>query len=228
MAEFAAEAARLGARIVLYPELIVTGYIDPDRIAKLAEPLTGPSVQSLAATAERLDVALAFGFAGRAPDGSIRNSLVFVGSNGEVAGVYRKVHLWDTEKTWALPGESTTVLWMEGVRACGWICYDTRFPELARSQALAGMELALVATAWLGHGEEWELALRAAKPAKPRPLDRPSPRAYTAQDDTAGSRDRSRTRVRYPRYRWPPGTHYRRTCSPRNPAHAGGRIGSGL
>ena len=49
----------------------------------------------------------------------------------------------------------------EGVKVSGWICYDTRFPEMARLAFLAGAELCLVPTAWLGPAEEWELALRA-------------------------------------------------------------------
>lgn len=50
---------------------------------------------------------------------------------------------------------------MDGVACSGWICYDTRFPEVGRLAALGGADLGLVATAWLGPGEEWELAMRA-------------------------------------------------------------------
>ena len=161
MREFAREAAALGARVVLYPELIVSGYLAPELIPALAEPVSGPSVTSLARAAAELGTALAFGLAERGEDGRCHNSLVFLGSHGELAGVYRKAHLWDTEKRWAAPGDGSTVLEYCGARTGGWICYDTRFPELARAQALAGVELALVATAWLGPGDEWELSLRA-------------------------------------------------------------------
>jgi predicted amidohydrolase len=80
---------------------------------------------------------------------------------GQVAGVYHKMHLWDTEREWAEPGREVLSVELDEVRYTGWICYDTRFPELARLGALAGAEVALVPTAWLGPGEEWELALRA-------------------------------------------------------------------
>lgn len=161
MREYAREAAGLGARLVLYPELIVTGYLAPERIPALAEPVSGPAVQSLSRAAVETKTALAFGFAERGEDGRCHNSLVFVGARGELAGVYRKTHLWDTEKRWAAPGEGSTVLEYCGARTGGWICYDTRFPELARAQAMAGIELALVATAWLGPADEWDLSLRA-------------------------------------------------------------------
>jgi (R)-amidase len=73
---------------------------------------------------------------------------------------YRKVHLWDTEKTWATPGDAFPVAQWEGVTVGQWICYDSRFPEAARSLARAGARLALAGAAWLGPAEEWELALR--------------------------------------------------------------------
>jgi predicted amidohydrolase len=161
MRGYAREAAGLGCRVVLYPECIVTGYLAPERMAALAEPLSGPSVTSLRRAAAELGVALAFGLAERGEDGRCRNSLVFVGTDGAIAGAYRKVHLWDTEKRWAEAGDRSLLLDYCGARTGGWICYDTRFPELARAQGLAGAELALVATAWLGPGEEWELSLRA-------------------------------------------------------------------
>jgi predicted amidohydrolase len=46
------------------------------------------------------------------------------------------------------------------VRCGAWVCYDTRFPELARRLALDGATLGLVSAAWLGPAEEWELAVR--------------------------------------------------------------------
>jgi predicted amidohydrolase len=160
MVSYAEEAAASGARIVLYPELIVTGYLAAERMPALAEWLTGAAVTRLAAAADGLGICLAFGLAERTESGA-HNSLVFVDGGGRVAGVYRKVHLWDAEKTWAQPGAGAVTVTLDGLDVGGWICYDTRFPELARAEALAGAELALVATAWLGPGEEWELALRA-------------------------------------------------------------------
>ena len=41
-----------------------------------------------------------------------------------------------------------------------WICYDSRFPEAARTLARAGASLALVGSAWFGPADEWELAIR--------------------------------------------------------------------
>ena len=89
------------------------------------------------------------------------NSLVTIDRHGQVASVYRKMHLWDQEKTWAEGGTQTQIGEVEGVAYGSWICYDTRFPEIGRLVALGGADIALVATAWLGPTAEWELALRA-------------------------------------------------------------------
>jgi len=162
MIEYADQAREAGCELILYPELIVTGYLCPDDVAPLAEPIAGPSAQALARAARQIGIALAFGMAELDPARGVRyNSMVVLDNQGQLAGVYRKMHLWDTEKQWAEPGQEVASFAIRDVRCSGWICYDTRFPELARLAALGGAEVCLVPTAWLGPGEEWELALRA-------------------------------------------------------------------
>jgi len=162
MAAYAEQARDQGCELILFPELIVTGYLPPDQVRSLVEPVTGPSVRMLAETARDLDIAIAFGLAELDEErGVCHNSLVVLDHRGEVAALYHKMHLWATEKEWAEAGIEVLACEMAGVRYSGWICYDTRFPELARLGALSGADVGLVATAWLGPGEEWELALRA-------------------------------------------------------------------
>jgi predicted amidohydrolase len=162
MIHYAAEAQGVGCDLILFPELIVTGYLAPEQIPPLAEPVTGPSVQALAKAARELQIGIVFGFAELDEAVGVRyNSLVVLDQHGELVTVYHKIHLWDTERQWAQGGDEVKVFDVGGMRCTGWICYDTRFPELARIAALGGADVALVATAWLGPGEEWELALRA-------------------------------------------------------------------
>jgi predicted amidohydrolase len=119
-------------------------------------------VQALSQAARELGIAIAFGMAELDELTQLRyNSLVALNQSGEIAGVYRKMHLWSSEKEWAEKGDSVPLFEVAGVRASGWICYDTRFPEVGRLAALAGADVGLVATAWLGPGEEWEVCLRA-------------------------------------------------------------------
>ena len=139
----------------------MSGYIAAARIPEQAEPVSGPSVCRVQAAAASCGIAVAFGMAEAATDGRLYDSLVVVDGAGAVAAVYRKLHLFGAETSWASPGGEVPVFDLGGVTATGWICFDTRFPEQARCAAAGGAELALVPTAWLGPPPEWELALRA-------------------------------------------------------------------
>jgi len=161
MAVLALEAAKTGAGLVVFPELALTGYLAPERIPPLAARIQGPEVAAVRTAARAAGIGLAFGFPELLEDGTRRNSMALLDGNGEVLCLYRKTHLWDTERLWAVPGEGFPTASFQGVRFGMWICYDTRFPECARSYLLAGATCALVSTAWLGPAEEWELALRA-------------------------------------------------------------------
>jgi predicted amidohydrolase len=161
MRALAGEAARAGATVLVLPELCLCGYLRAEDARARAVAATGPEIAGLRACARENRIALAFGFAEAAPGGALHNSMAFVDSLGTLTAVYRKVHLWATEKTWAEPGASFSAFDALGIRAGMWVCYDSRFPEAARTLARAGATLALVGSAWFGPAEEWELALRA-------------------------------------------------------------------
>ncbi|MGI6209665.1 MAG: carbon-nitrogen hydrolase family protein [Anaerolineae bacterium] len=153
-------AADRGADLIVFPELALTGYLPPEEVAPLAVAAEGPELAPLREAAARLELGVALGFPELA-NGVRYNSMVFLSSAGDVSYVYRKTHLWDTERQWAAPGTSVGTFDAGGMQAGMWICYDTRFPEVGRLVAAGGGTLALVATAWLGPAAEWELALRA-------------------------------------------------------------------
>lgn len=160
MLDYADVARARGCTLILFPELILTGYLPAACVPPLAEPLNGPSVQQIINGAQRLGIAIAFGMAEQ-ENGLCRNSMVVIDPRGQIVGVYRKIHLWGDEATWAVPGDEVIAFELDGVLCSAWICYDTRFPEVARLAALAGAEVALVSTAWLGPRDEWILAMRA-------------------------------------------------------------------
>ena len=155
------EAAAAGCAVIVFPELIVSGYLPAEEVPEQAEPVDGPSVARVREDAAAAGIAVAFGMAERAPDGALYDSMVVVDATGELLATYRKVHLFGAERSWATAGDEVPVFTVGGVKAGGWICFDTRFPEVARSAAAGGAELALVPAAWLGPLDEWELALRA-------------------------------------------------------------------
>jgi predicted amidohydrolase len=155
------EAAGAGCAVIVFPELIVSGYLAAERIPEQAEPVPGPAVARVQEDAAAAGIAAAFGMAEQAPDGTLYDSLVVVDGAGTLLATYRKLHLFGAETSWAAAGDTVPVFTVGGIAASGWICFDTRFPELARCAAAGGAVLALVPTAWLGPPAEWELALRA-------------------------------------------------------------------
>lgn len=154
------EARAQGCSLVVFPELVTTGYSRPERVAAMAEPIPGPASEVLAAIAADQGIALAAGLPEE--EGAHRfNTLLLLGADGKELGRYRKVHLWETEKSWARPGDGFPVVDWGGVRTGLWNCYDCRFPEAGRAVARKGAVLALAPAAWLGPADEWELAVRA-------------------------------------------------------------------
>ncbi|MFD8571480.1 nitrilase-related carbon-nitrogen hydrolase [Streptomyces sp. NPDC059639] len=151
-AEEAVEAAaRAGARVVVLPELANSGYVF-DSVAEaraLAEPLDGPTVTAWSAAARRYGVTLVAGLAELDGD-RVRNSAVVIDPAGELRAVYRKAHLFGTEKDFFVPGdEAPPVVDIDGVGRIGvMVCYDLEFPEWVRRVALAGTELLCAPVNW--------------------------------------------------------------------------------
>ena len=157
----AAQAAEDGVKLLVLPELGITGYGQPDKVAASAEPIPGPISEQLSAIAREHHLAIAAGIAEKDEQtGLLHNTMLLLDENGGEILRYRKVHLWDTEKSWATPGTGFPVAPLQDTQIGMIICYDSRFPEAVRSLAKNGAQLALSCAAWFGPDEEWELALR--------------------------------------------------------------------
>ena len=165
-------AAGAGAQLAVLPEYL--DYLGTDAGAlDAAEPVPGPFIERLAARARALGVwVLAGSVHARAPDGRCTNASLLLDRQGRVAARYDKLHLFDIglagqpsyrESATVGGGDRIVTAEIDGVLAGLSICYDLRFPELYRLQALAGARLLLVPAAFTAHkgGDHWELLLRA-------------------------------------------------------------------
>jgi 5-aminopentanamidase len=145
-----ARAAEAGARLVVLPELVNSGYIfdRPGEARELAEHLTGATVAEWGALAREHGLVVVGGFCERDDDGAVRNSAVLVDASGTRA-VYRKAHLWGDEPDHFVPGaEPPPVVETAFGRVGLLICYDAEFPEWVRVPALAGADLLAVPANW--------------------------------------------------------------------------------
>jgi len=146
-----AAAATAGARLVVFPELSLSGYdvallrADPARCAAEA----GGSALTMVGDACRTHrVTAVVGGCVRRDDGWAIGALV-VGPDGRLVAEYHKRHLDGHEQELFVPGRHDVLLDVDGWRLGLGICYDASFPEHARSLALAGADAYLCPGAFL-------------------------------------------------------------------------------
>lgn len=135
-----------------------------------AEPLDGPFVTMLRRRAAETGVAVIAGVTLPAGDRA-SNALVAVDGTGEVAGVYRKVHLYDafgtreSDRLEPGPADAEPVTLRVGELTFGMLtCYDLRFPESARRLVDAGADVLVYPAAWMAgplKADHWRTLLRA-------------------------------------------------------------------
>lgn len=145
------ETVSAGAQLTVFPECTTTGYCcsSAEEVFNLAEPLDGPTLERVAAMCAELKTMVIFGFL-ELDQNRVFNSLALVGPSG-VAGTYRKVHLpYLGLDRFTTPGDrpfevlATPLDLNIGMN----ICYDSSFPEAARSLTLLGADLIALPTNW--------------------------------------------------------------------------------
>jgi N-carbamoylputrescine amidase len=150
-----AAAAGQGAQVVCLPELFASPYFcqveDPARF-ELAEPVSGPTGEAIAAAARKHGVVVVTPLFERRAAGVYHNSVVVHGPEGEALGLYRKMHIPDDplyyEKYYFTPGDLGFVTVATPFATLGpLICWDQWYPEAARLTALGGAQILCYPTA---------------------------------------------------------------------------------
>lgn len=165
-------AAADGAELIVLPELFNL-YGNLQQAAAEAEPLDGPTAQLLRELAVESKAWIIGGsFAEMGTGGKAYNTSLTIDPQGQVRGVYRKMHLFDVdlgevlrvkESDHLLPGQDTGCFDIDLARIGVSICYDLRFPEIYREQSRRGAELFCIPAAFTRTTgrDHWELLLRA-------------------------------------------------------------------
>ncbi|MDK1490417.1 carbon-nitrogen hydrolase family protein [Sinorhizobium sp. 7-81] len=174
MAKLVREAAARGATYIQTPEM--TGAIQRDRAglrSVLKDEANDIVVRAAANLAGELGVYL---HVGSTPiglsDGKIANRGFLFGPDGVKICDYDKIHMFDVDlengESWResaayRPGATARIADLSFGKLGFSICYDVRFPELFRQQAVAGAEIMSVPAAFTRQTGEahWEILLRA-------------------------------------------------------------------
>jgi len=146
--------------IAVFPELYLGGY-DLSLAPESACAPDSPELRAIAAAAAATSTAVVVGFAERAEDGSLFNSVACIDRDGSLAGVYRKTRLFGAEPDVFEAGDEQRLVRLAGLDVGPLICFDIEFPEPARELAAAGAELLVTSSANMApFGPDHERATR--------------------------------------------------------------------
>ena len=168
------DAAGQGATYIQTPEM--TGALIRDKEARAAS-FTSEDKDIIVSTsrklAKELGIFLHIGSTAilRA-DGKLANRALLFGPDGATLAVYDKIHMFDVDldngESWREsaayePGTEAVVTEIDGARLGFAVCYDLRFPQLFRAEALAGADVLSVPAAFTRQTGEahWHVLLRA-------------------------------------------------------------------
>src|SRR5256885_4546174 len=158
------EAGRNGAQIICLPELFRTQYFcqreDP-ALFDLAETIPGPTTEAMSKAAVEARAIVIVSLFEQRTRGLYHNTAALIGSDGEIKGLYRKMHIPDDplyyEKYYFTPGDLGFKAFDTDVGRIGTlVCWDQWYPEGARLTALQGAQVLFYPTAIGWHPAEKE------------------------------------------------------------------------
>ena len=156
------EAAKRGAQIICLQELFRSQYFCREENAalfELAEPVPGPSTETLSKLARSLNVVIIGSLFERRAAGIYHNTAATIDADGSLAGKYRKMHIPDDplyyEKFYFTPGDLGFPNFDTRFARIGvLVCWDQWYPEGARLSSLGGANILFYPTAIGWHPAE--------------------------------------------------------------------------
>jgi N-carbamoylputrescine amidase len=156
------EAAARGAQIVCLQELFRSQYFCREENAALfdlAETIPGPSTQAIGKVAKEAGVSVVASLFEKRAAGLYHNTAAVLGSDGELRGIYRKMHIPDDplyfEKFYFTPGDTGFLNFDTPAGRIGvLVCWDQWYPEGARLTSLQGAQILFYPTAIGWHPHE--------------------------------------------------------------------------
>jgi len=149
--DFSARARDAGAELIVFPEMVDTGYAMPI-IADKATAWSEGAVPKLQEIAKAVSITVIAGVSER-EGSSIYNAQAVISANGKIVAKYRKTHLFAVaplqEDKCFTAGNELASFTIEGFRFGLSICYDLRFPDLYQTLSVRdSVNAFIVSSAW--------------------------------------------------------------------------------
>lgn len=156
------EAARMGAQVVCLQELFRSQYfcrVESAELFDLAEEIPGPSTDAISKVAKESRVVVVASLFEKRAQGLYHNTAAVLNADGELQGIYRKMHIPDDplfyEKFYFTPGDLGFKNFDAPFGRFGvLVCWDQWYPEAARLTAMQGASVLFYPTAIGWHPHE--------------------------------------------------------------------------
>lgn len=135
-----------GADIMCFPEMSITGYIDPTRQPDAILRLDGPEIARFASMTRQSDVTAIAGLVEANPNGKPFITQV-VAQDGKLVGFYRKINVAEDEVRWFAPGDRIAMFAHRSITFGLAICADIGKPEIFSESARRGARIVFEAAA---------------------------------------------------------------------------------
>jgi predicted amidohydrolase len=146
------DAAAQAVDLVVLPECVLSGYMYANREQAWARAVsvTGPELAEIAQICREQQVHAVVGLLEKADEGVMYNTVALIDDAGQQVGHYRKTHLpcLGVDRFVARGNQAPPVVATRHGNIGLAICYDLRFPETARSLALAGADIIAQPSTW--------------------------------------------------------------------------------
>lgn len=136
-------AAQKGAKIIVFPEMNLTGYVSGPDIISISKPINTDMTALFSSMAKNLKITILIGLAEKTPNNKIYASHLVFNPEGSF-DIYRKIHTSPFEKKYFTAGNKIQIFKSHGLKFGVQLCYDAHFPELTLAMALKQADIIFI------------------------------------------------------------------------------------
>lgn len=153
-------ASARGAKLIIFPEIymakLAADEMDAPHTRAVSQPLDGPFVRGLQSAARQAGMWVVSGMLETVAwsEDKTYNTTVVIDDQGELVSFYRKTHMFDAfgykeSDAFATGDKIFTPIKTPFGRMGLFVCYELRFPEVARMQAVQGVDFFVIPSGWV-------------------------------------------------------------------------------